>query len=221
MNGQLMTLVAPVVDLLVGVRFKIKSGRELFPEQLRQEVTSALQKLEDRMQGLPELQAKILSVKQVLVYFADEVILDSGWSQVSLWNETLLEQELFQTRLGGEKFYEMIEEYQGDPEMAELFYTCISLGFQGKYRINPGPLTGIREALYARFSFRLPDDERRLSPGAEQIVPGRNSTLPRMFGIWTLVVVAFVSMGLYVVTSQLIWRNIAGVVDAVCTSLGI
>ena len=221
MNIQLMQIAGPVVDLLVQLRAGIKAGRDMSPDALRRTVVEGLENMESQMLSAPLLQNKVAPVKQVLVYFADEVILASGWAHAGQWRETLLEYAFFKTRLGGEKFYEMIDEHQGDPEMAELFYTCLSLGFLGKYRINPTPIAGIRENLYARFAFRLPDDERRLSPGAELVHPGQTSTLPRMFGVWTLVVVSFVSLGLYVVTSQLIWNNIADGVGSVCKLLGI
>lgn len=221
MNRQLMEKAEPVIDLLVGFRIRIKSGEEIDPGYLRRKILESLDVMVSGMSSIPELHNKIETVKHVLVYFADEVILDSGWSHVDGWFEDLLELELFNSRLGGEQFYEKLEKVgMADAEMAELFYTCLSLGFRGKFGNDEAPLR-IRENLYSRFRFRLPDDERRMTPGAERVDPGISSPVSRMFGLWTLGIVFIVTLGLYLITSQLIWKEIAGVVRDICSGLWI
>jgi type VI secretion system protein ImpK len=215
-----MDLVQPVIDLLVGLKCKVRAGEKVDPGVLREEILDRLKSLESSMHSIPQLQNKVETVKHVLVYFADEVILNSGWEHAGQWEENLLELELFNSRLGGEQFFTKLDsEGMNHPELAELFFICLSLGFRGKYRIREEPLKGIRETLYSRFQFRLPDDERRLSPGAEMIDPGVNSPLPRMFGLWTIGIVSIVTLGLYLLTSQLIWKEIASVVHQISQSI--
>jgi len=221
MNRQLMEKAEPVIDLLIGFRVRIKSGEEIDPGYLRSTILKSLETMESGMRLVPELHNKIETVKHILVYFTDEVILDSGWAYVDQWFEDLLELELFNSRLGGEQFYEKLErEGMVDDELAELFYTCLSLGFRGKFGNDEAPLR-TRENLYSRFRFRLPDDERRLSPGAERVDPGISSPVSRMFGLWTLGIVFIVTLSLYFITSQLIWKEIAGVVSDICSGLWI
>ena len=72
---------------------------------------------------------------------------------------------------GGERFFQLLTKLNQDPakniDLLELLYLCISLGFQGRYRIATNginELEGIRESLYHTIRQQHETPEPELSP---------------------------------------------------------
>lgn len=70
----------------------------------------------------------------------DEVILSSDFALKEEWGRMPLQLRLFGEHLAGENFFERLETLRFDPtsnlETLEVFYTCLLLGFQGKYLLE-------------------------------------------------------------------------------------
>lgn len=94
-------------------------------------------------------QAKTAGVADPLVQQAhyllctllDEAILQTSWGIRQQWGSRSLLSHYYQESWGGEKFFTYLEEATTKPEeQAELLllaYQGLSLGFQGKYRLQP------------------------------------------------------------------------------------
>jgi type VI secretion system protein ImpK len=72
---------------------------------------------------------------------------------------------------GGERFFQLLDHFERDPEsygeVIELFYLCLSLGFQGRFRILPqgaADLATIRGRLYRLIRRRRGETAAELSP---------------------------------------------------------
>ncbi|MRB67736.1 type VI secretion system protein TssL, partial [Bacillus thuringiensis] len=70
----------------------------------------------------------------------------------------------------GEKFFQMLERMLKDParflEMLELVYICLSMGFEGRYRILEGgsrTLEQIRDSVYRTIRMQRGEYEQDLS----------------------------------------------------------
>ncbi|HEX6708646.1 MAG TPA: type VI secretion system protein TssL, long form [Albitalea sp.] len=86
--------------------------------------------------GVPRPQ--ITAARYVLCTFIDEVIAQTPWGAGGAWAERNLLQEFHEERWGGEKAFQLLERLGQDPatnaDLLELFYVCLQLGFEGRYR---------------------------------------------------------------------------------------
>jgi type VI secretion system protein ImpK len=71
-----------------------------------------------------------------LVYWADEVLIGSGWVHAKDWlTEGLLEDRLYTTMVGGNDFFKKAERaHTRSRDALETFFVCVMLGFRGCYR---------------------------------------------------------------------------------------
>ena len=220
MGNLVVNAARPVINYLLGFRYRLESGENIDTHTLRGDIIHSLEEMESSLRTNPTMHNRIEPIKYIMTGFADEVILSSNWDRAKEWHDRLLEMELFKTSIVGERFFTLVEdEGYRDADMAELFYTCLVLGFIGSYRDQQGKINTINQRLYALLANRLPDDERRLTPGAENVIGGKQKHLPRMFCLSALAIVLVVSLVLYFVASQWMWNDIAEVINEVSKSL--
>ena len=86
----------------------------------------------------------------------DDVVLNTPWGSAGDWAARSLVSSFHQEVRGGERFFDLLGQLRQNPgtflPVLELMYLCLSLGFQGRYRLSPrGPaeLDRLREDLYA------------------------------------------------------------------------
>lgn len=115
----------------------------------------------------PEVTASYERVRYALVVTADEIILDSDWEYAAQWSGQLLEMHYFSSNVAATKFFEQLESYaHDDPEVAQVFYQCIALGFQGKFRGQPDALRQLRATLSRKLPDRILQKTDKLSTDA-------------------------------------------------------
>jgi type VI secretion system protein ImpK len=99
----------------------------------------------------------------------DDIVLNTPWGARSSWPRQPLVTQMSGDVDAGEKFFERLEELMRfpdrDPEMLELAYYCLSLGFRGRYRVEgssgEGALTQLRDRISRQIS---QSDPPELSP---------------------------------------------------------
>jgi len=203
-----MEAVRPLVDYLLHLKLRFASGEKIEPGPLRNELIRQINEMERRLVQLPipGLHKRFETIKYIFAALSDEIIYYSGWEYSDVWLQQPLESEILKAAIAGEHFYELLEqEGLNDSLMAELFYTCLVLGF-GRDRPDYNDL---KQRLYKLLPGTLPEDERHLSPGAEKAVRGGTTQLPPMFGIMTLIAVILVSTTLYIFASHMLWNHAA------------
>jgi type VI secretion system protein ImpK len=86
--------------------------------------------------GVPR--PKVTAARYVLCSFIDEVVCQTPWGGGSGWDRRTLLQEFHEERWGGDKAFQLLERLSQDVEtnadLLELFYVCLRLGFEGRYR---------------------------------------------------------------------------------------
>ena len=123
--------------------------------QLQRNLMADLQAIEQKVNsGVASVSTgEWLSLKRVLIYWADEVLT----THMTDWENFVLEQEYYGEKNRAWKFFVEAEQClpTGSSEAAEFFYLAIVLGFKGdiegafKYELNselPGKKTDINEA---------------------------------------------------------------------------
>jgi type VI secretion system protein ImpK len=220
MQNQVSMVIKPVIDFLLGFRYRLETGAEIDLYTLRKDIHKALQEVDACIHNSSALHSRAEIIRYLVVGFADEVILTSSWHKANEWREKLLEMEIFKTSIAGERFFELLEQYgYRDPELADLFFTCMSLGFRGKYRSRESELNAIKKQVYMALPRRLPDDERIVTPGAGVPFIGGDKMIPRIFGISTVVIVLLVSTAGYFVVSQWLWSTISETIHVIASTL--
>jgi len=119
----------------------------------------------------------VLAARYLLCSVMDEVVLNTPWGAGSGWSQRTLLSLFHQETSGGEKSFLILQRLLETPgthlDLLELYYLCLSLGFQGKYRVvqrGGEQLEQIRENLYHTIESHRPGWERELSPHWEGTV---------------------------------------------------
>lgn len=80
------------------------------------------------------------SVKYALVAILDETVLSIPGEARDFWIGNPMQLEIFGDNIAGQEFYNKLDNLLINPEAnsdaLEVFYLCLSLGFQGKYLID-------------------------------------------------------------------------------------
>lgn len=99
--------------------------------------------------------SEVMLARYVLCTFSDELICTTYWGKDNNWANSSLLGHFYNETYGGEKFFQILDQLLRAPakyiDLLEVVYICLSLGFEGKYRIqNRGKmeLDAIRDSLY-------------------------------------------------------------------------
>jgi type IV/VI secretion system ImpK/VasF family protein len=138
---------------------------------LRQQTVQAMESLHDERLTDKEM----LSIRYALAALLDELMAHSSWNEKDKWLARPLQVILFDDHLAGEKFFVRLAALQTEattqPMILQIYYTCLQLGFQGKYRLqNPELLNKLKQTLSRRL---LIDSE----PGDTEELPQTDSMI--------------------------------------------
>lgn len=81
----------------------------------------------------------MLDAKYALAAFADEVIYHSNWPGRTQWLNNPLQLQFFQENTAGDGFFDRLDSLHGQRgrlHVTQIYFLCLSLGFQGKFRIT-------------------------------------------------------------------------------------
>ncbi|HTI82685.1 MAG TPA: type IVB secretion system protein IcmH/DotU [Acetobacteraceae bacterium] len=101
----------------------------------------------------------------------DDVVLNTPWGSSGAWAARSIVSTFHQEVRSGERFFVLLDQIKPNPgnflPVLELMYLCLSLGFQGQYRLSPrgpGELDRIREDLYTIIMRQRQAADPALSP---------------------------------------------------------
>lgn len=170
---------------------------------LHKRLTREIQSFEREAKQLSLSQETVLTARYLLCTVVDEVVLSTPWGTASGWSQHSLLSLFHKETFGGEKCFLILQRTLETPgshiELLELFYLCLSLGFQGKYRLlqrGHEQLEQIRDNLYRTIESHRPAMDRDLSPRWQGCVD-RETKLIQYVPLW---VIASVVLGVLVAT---------------------
>ncbi len=127
---------------------------------------------------------QILPAKYLLCTMLDEIVLNAPWGASSLWGQHSLLSQFHNETGGGEKCFSVLQRMLESPashlEGLELYYLCISLGFQGKFKLDPRGrenLEQISNTLYQTIQNYRQEYGSDLSPHWQSQVAGKRSLM--------------------------------------------
>jgi type VI secretion system protein ImpK len=184
MTDPFARLVSPVFQRVIDLLQRLAQGEgpALGPE--REQLWVALDEAEQQAGASSQLSHDFALAKHALVYWIDEVLINSSWAHAMEWRQQILEWDIYQERLRADRFYEKAHEAEAlattDP--LETFFLCVALGFRGRYVDSPTELRKWADRVYHRIAASgqqadkfLPDDltgRERLKP-----LPGQSILL--------------------------------------------
>lgn len=125
--------VYPVIRYVSDLLSDIRGGRSSAdPQSVATEVRTLLAQFD--VQG--ERRKEYYLARSALVYWIDEVLVNSAWEYASYWNNHTLERSYFDARERAWRFFEKAEQARSldNLDALETFYLCACFGFKGVYR---------------------------------------------------------------------------------------
>ena len=129
-------LASSIFSLILSLRGSSAYGTE---SELRARIGEYLDSIDREGQQAGIARTDLEEAKYPLVAFIDETILNSSWTGREQWREHPLQLDLYGEVVAGERFFDRLETVRrgGDAKMdlLEIYYLCLALGFEGKYKI--------------------------------------------------------------------------------------
>jgi type VI secretion system protein ImpK len=123
--------------------------------ELHKRLTEEIKAFEIKAQRANAKPETVISARYLLCTVVDEIVLNTPWGAASGWSQHSLLSLFHQETFGGEKCFIILQRMQENPaahlDILELYYLCLSLGFEGKYRLaqrGHEQLEQIRDGLY-------------------------------------------------------------------------
>lgn len=188
-------------------------------ESLHRQTIQTIQAFENNMRSGRANPEIVLAARYALCATIDETVLNTPWGSNSLWSNQSMLSTFHQETSGGEKFFLILDRIRQQPaqnlELLELMFTCLSLGFEGKYRIIPNghsQVEALRDGLYQVIRGCRGDYEHNLSPRWAGIQI--KTTLLRQVPIWVIAAfTAAVMLTIYAGFNYMLYQEMAPAIE--------
>ena len=170
---------------------------------LHQQLDREIKTFDSKARSVGVKEDTVMVARYLLCTILDEAVLNTPWGAESSWNQRTLLGIFHKETAGGEKFFAILDRLRNSPaeniEVLELIYICLSLGYEGKYRVvarGRDQLEQLRDDLFYIIRSYRGEYERSLSPCWQGLAHSKN-TLLNYVPMW---VVASVVVGLMTLT---------------------
>ena len=164
----LVAAAAPLLQLMARLPNTVNPPD---PGELRERAVRAMHTFEQRVRDLGLPRELLPPAHYALCASIDDVVLNTPWGSTGVWDAHSLVSFFHKGTVAGERFFQLLAQMRQNPGLylpvIELMYLCMSLGFQGQYRLSPrGPaeLDRLREETYAVIVRQRQAPEPELSP---------------------------------------------------------
>ena len=215
-------LTAGLFLFLTSFRRKVRKGVsvELSEASARLDEIFAAQAREARED--PKLEALYEKTRYPLVVLADEILLHSGWDHAAEWENHLLEEKVFGSNIGGEKYFSIANEMRPEEtELAAILYTGIALGFGGKYRERPEKLADVRQRLYRMNAEYIASFGDKITPAAYHVDATPARRLSPLINLYRVLIVGGGVLVLYYILTFALWSSSLADLRAAARAMGI
>jgi type VI secretion system protein ImpK len=133
-------LTADVFNFLIQLR-RLDANAQPPPETVLQRLRTLIDTMGKRAADLGFSREDVLEITYAIVALADEAAIFAGGALRQFWMQRPLALQYFNEAVAGENFFNRVVALRQDPrrvEVVRVYYTCLVLGFQGKYRVRGG-----------------------------------------------------------------------------------
>ncbi|WP_372890938.1 type IVB secretion system protein IcmH/DotU [Rhodosalinus sp.] len=111
------------------------------PAALREAVVAEIRAFEARALKAGIDPQKVKIARYAICATLDDVVLNTPWGGESIWAQKSLVGTFHRETVGGDRFYDLLSRLEQDPgrniELLEFLFMCLSLGFEGRLRVDP------------------------------------------------------------------------------------
>lgn len=109
------------------------------PDQLRNRLIQELNEFKQAAVSILNDQKKVTQASYVMCTAMDEAVMNTPWGHKANWSQHNLLSTFHNEVVGGERFFALLKGLGKNPQenidLLELMYVCLSLGYEGTYRI--------------------------------------------------------------------------------------
>jgi type VI secretion system protein ImpK len=141
------------------------------PAALRRSVVAEVRAFESRALQAQLDPRNVNVARYAICATLDDVVLNTPWGSSSVWAQQSMVGTFHRETVGGDRFYDLLARLEQDPAsnlmLLEFLYTCLSLGFEGRLRVEQGGAEkhlAIRAALARVIRAQRGEAEHDLSP---------------------------------------------------------
>jgi type VI secretion system protein ImpK len=133
----LSACASPLFALISRIRNR---AQHVDPDKLRQSVVAEVRAFENRALQAGIVAQNVKVARYALCATLDDVVLNTPWGGQSGWAMQSMVGTFHRETVGGDRFYDLLARLEKDPgakiEMLEFLYSCLSLGFEGRLRVE-------------------------------------------------------------------------------------
>ncbi len=137
--NQLVAIATPLLSLVSRIRNR---AQHMDPEKLRQSVMAEVRSFENAALKAGEDAQKVKVARYALCATLDDVVLNTPWGEQSSWAMQSMVGTFHRETVGGDRFFDLLARLEQDPgtniDLLEFLYMCLSLGFEGRLRVENG-----------------------------------------------------------------------------------
>ncbi|WP_292286635.1 type VI secretion system protein TssL, long form [Marivita sp.] len=162
--NRLNACAAPLFSLISRIRNR---AQHMDADKLRHSVVSEVRAFENRalQAGIPAQTVK--AARYSLCATLDDVVLNTPWGGQSSWGLQSMVGTFHRETVGGDRFYDLLARLEKEPanniDLLEFMYMCLSLGFEGRLRVEQGG----------------PDKHARIRSGLASLIRNQRGALER------------------------------------------
>ena len=204
--GRLTTGYSPLIEAAMPLLALLGRLRNTYnppdPGDLRLRTMQAIRDFETAGRAANIPREVLHPARYALCASIDDIVLHTPWGRASPWVQASLVSTFHQEVISGEMFFHQLTALKREPArnlaLLELMYLCLSLGYQGQYRVRPftpAQLELVREDLYQTIVRLRQPYEHGLSPHWQGIAapyrPARGSV-----PVWVMAAVTVATVAL-------------------------
>ena len=135
--NRLNACAAPLFALISRIRNR---AQHVDPDKLRQSVVAEVRGFESRALSAQIDPQHVKVARYALCATLDDVVLNTPWGGQSGWAMQSMVGTFHRETVGGDRFYDLLARLEKEPagniDLLEFLYTCLSLGFEGRLRVE-------------------------------------------------------------------------------------
>lgn len=215
--SRLLDAAAPVLALIVAAR-DMESHPD--PDSLLESAIVEVRAFETAALAGGHASEAIRLARYALCATMDDVVLATPWGGQTAWAGRGLVTTIHRETMSGERFFTVLDSLLAKPDenhdVLEVFYVCLSLGFEGRYRVMPrgaAEISRMRDRLYRTLTRDSEPPAGPFSPAARDPVARGGRVPGAVLPVWFPVLLVLAALvGIYALMSTDLNRATASVV---------
>lgn len=204
-SNPLITLATPLLLLMVQLRRHARPAQET---SLYQQVSSEIQALDPQLVHLGYDPQTIHEFRYLLCCVLDEAVMSQRWGSQGSWSSHSLLTRFHNESWGGEQFFVRLQRLMMQPEshqeLLQFAHLCLSLGYEGRYRIQPQGEVALRRLQTQLHQLLYPGLSSRhaatlhLTPQPQPVTISDRQPLPlKLYGLGLFLLLMLVFLGFH------------------------